>query len=371
MSFASGKAHRVLIDMKARKKRPQPSVHNGERIEGLIPVEREMRIAVVGAGSWGTTLANLLAGKGHEVSLWVREEELLQDMLQKKVNTWFLPEFALHPSLVVDRDLESVLSDAQAVVMVVPCQFLRAVLRQGRSGFQPGQPVICASKGVEIEHLKTMSEVVEDELGDLHVRYCVLSGPSFAREVSEGLPTAVTLASGDRALSQELQKVLSTSSFRVYSSTDTRGVELGGAVKNVMALAAGISDGLEFGHDARAALITRGLAEMARLGAAMGARERTFMGLSGLGDLVLTCTGDLSRNRQVGKQLGQGKSLRQIETDMRMVAEGVKTTMAVHRIGSRLGVDLPITGQVYRVLYEHKDPRTAVQQLMERELKGE
>jgi glycerol-3-phosphate dehydrogenase (NAD(P)+) len=212
---------------------------------------------------------------------------------------------------------------------------------------------------------------VEDELGDLHVRYCVLSGPSFAREVSEGLPTAVTLASGDRALSQELQKVLSTSSFRVYSSTDTRGVELGGAVKNVMALAAGISDGLEFGHDARAALITRGLAEMARLGAAMGARERTFMGLSGLGDLVLTCTGDLSRNRQVGKQLGQGKSLRQIETDMRMVAEGVKTTMAVHRIGSRLGVDLPITGQVYRVLYEHKDPRTAVQQLMERELKGE
>ena len=330
-----------------------------------------MKIAVLGAGSWGTSLANLLAAKGHSVSLWVRENELLQDMQRTGVNSWFLPEFNLNPSLVMDDDLLKVLEGAQAVLVVVPCQFLRAVLRQGRSGFQEGQPVICASKGVEIEQLKTMSEVVHDELGDLGVRYCVLSGPSFAREVSAGLPTAVTLASSDQAVREELRPVLSTATFRVYTSPDTRGVELGGAVKNVMALAAGISDGLEFGPDARAALITRGLAEMSRLGVAMGAKERTFMGLSGLGDLVLTSTGDLSRNRQVGKQLGQGKSRVQIETEMRMVAEGVKTTKAVFQLGSRLGVDLPITDQVYQVLYNDKDPYLAVQELMERELKDE
>ncbi len=330
-----------------------------------------MKCAVVGAGSWGTTLANLLADEGHRVSLWVREEELLQKIQTTGTNAWFLPQVTLNPSLSVDGDLLAVLSGAEAVLMVVPCQFLRAVLKQGKSGFQSGQPIICASKGVEIEGLKTMSEVVEDELGDLRVRYCVLSGPSFAREVSAGMPTAVTLASADQDLRKELRSVLSSRTFRVYTSSDTRGVELGGAVKNVMALAAGISDGLEFGHDARAALITRGLAEMSRLGAAMGARERTFMGLSGLGDLVLTSTGDLSRNRQVGMQLGQGKSLKHIETEMRMVAEGVKTTMAVHQLGSKLGVELPITDQVHQVLYEDKDPRLAVQQLMDRELKDE
>jgi len=216
-----------------------------------------------------------------------------------------------------------------------------------------------------------MSGVVWEELGDLGPRYAVLSGPSFAREVSQGLPTAVTLGCMDREFGPSLQRALSTHSFRVYLSQDYRGVELGGALKNVMAIATGISDGLEFGTDARAALITRGLAEMSRLGVALGAKGQTFMGLSGVGDLVLTCTGDLSRNRQVGLRIGRGESLDSIVGSMQAVAEGVKTTQAVHALGSAQNVELPITDQVYKMLYADKDPRQAVYDLMTRTLKEE
>jgi glycerol-3-phosphate dehydrogenase (NAD(P)+) len=216
-----------------------------------------------------------------------------------------------------------------------------------------------------------MSNVVMDELSDLHPRYAVLSGPSFAREVSQRLPTAVTVGCEDKELGVALQETLSTDYFRVYLSADFRGVELGGALKNVMAIATGISDGLEFGADARAALITRGLAEMSRLGVAMGAKSQTFMGLSGLGDLVLTCTGDLSRNRQVGLRIGRGEGLDAIERSMRAVAEGVKTTQAVYELGRTKCVDLPITEQVYGMLYANVDPRHAVRELMTRSLKEE
>jgi glycerol-3-phosphate dehydrogenase (NAD(P)+) len=245
------------------------------------------------------------------------------------------------------------------------------VLEQAQSLF-PGNPVlVCASKGIELSSLKPMSQVVKDTLSSLEPRYAILSGPSFAREVSQGLPTAVSLGCADKNLGQELQAILSTKTFRVYTNPDVQGVELGGAIKNIMAIASGISDGLNFGHDARAALITRGLAEMSRLGVSLGAQAKTFMGLSGMGDLVLTCTGDLSRNRRVGLELGQGQNLEQIVSQMKMVAEGVKTTEAVHNLSQDLQVELPITEQVYRMLYSGKDPLQAVTELMCRELKEE
>jgi len=330
-----------------------------------------MKIAVVGAGSWGTTLAGMLADKGLWASLWVREPELASIIQSTRENTWFLPQVPLSKDLEVSTDLDSVLAEATYVLMAVPCQFLRQVLRQIRELLPPQPVIVCCSKGIETDSLQPMSGVVWEELGDLEPRYAVLSGPSFAREVSQGLPTAVTLGCMDREFGPSLQRALSTHSFRVYLSQDYRGVELGGALKNVMAIATGISDGLEFGTDARAALITRGLAEMSRLGVALGAKGQTFMGLSGVGDLVLTCTGDLSRNRQVGLRIGRGESLDSIVGSMQAVAEGVKTTQAVHALGSAQNVELPITDQVYKMLYAEKNPRQAVYDLMTRTLKEE
>ena len=330
-----------------------------------------MKIAVIGAGSWGTTLANLLAQAGNQVHLWVREAELLNEIKTKGENTWFLPGIALCPSLKTDSDLEKVLHKASCFLLAVPCQYLRSVLEQAQSLFPRNPVLVCASKGIELSSLKPMSQVVKDTLSSLEPRYAILSGPSFAREVSQGLPTAVSLGCADKNLGQELQAILSTKTFRVYTNPDVQGVELGGAIKNIMAIASGISDGLNFGHDARAALITRGLAEMSRLGVSLGAQAKTFMGLSGMGDLVLTCTGDLSRNRRVGLELGQGQNLEQIVSQMKMVAEGVKTTEAVHNLSKDLQVELPITEQVYRMLYSGKDPLQAVTELMCRELKEE
>ncbi len=330
-----------------------------------------MRVSVVGAGSWGTTLANLLACKGYAVRLWVREPELLEEMKQRGENPWFLPSVPLCGNIHPSSDLGEVLASSSFFLFVVPCQFLRRVLRQAKD-FLPESPVIiCASKGIELENLKPMSQIVQDELGPLSPSYAILSGPSFAKEVSCGLPTAVSLGCAHLELGRELQGLFSTEAFRVYANDDFRGVELGGALKNVMAIATGISDGLEFGLDARAALITRGLAEMSRLGKAIGANPATFMGLSGIGDLVLTCTGDLSRNRQVGLRLGRGEKLQAILADMQMVAEGVKTAEAVYRWSRELGIELPISEQVYSMLYEDKEPARAVQELMQRELKEE
>ncbi|MGE4554173.1 MAG: NAD(P)H-dependent glycerol-3-phosphate dehydrogenase, partial [Desulfovibrionaceae bacterium] len=327
-----------------------------------------MRTTVIGAGAWGTTLANLLARKGEPTTLWVREAALLDEITKTGRNTWFLPDYDLDPGLTCTTDAAQALAGADCFLAVVPSQFLRGVLA-GFKELLPDRPaIICASKGIEMDTLKPMSEVVAEALEGLQPRYAALSGPSFADEVSRGLPTSVTLGCSDPELGRCLRNHFSTDRFRVYTDTDFRGVELGGAVKNVVAIAAGISDGLGFGHDARAALITRGLAEMSRLGKAMGARVQTFMGLSGMGDLVLTCTGDLSRNRQVGLGLGQGKTLAQIQEGKRTVAEGVKTTQALYDLSRRLGEELPITEQVHAILYEDKPPKQAVQELMGRSL---
>lgn len=330
-----------------------------------------MKITVVGAGAWGTTLAGVVADKGISTSLWVREAELAAIIKETSINSWFLPDVKLPQTLAVSSDLSESLDNASYVLMAVPCQFLRPILRQMSTSLTSNPVIVCCSKGIEIDSLKPMSGVVHEELGDLDPRYAVLSGPSFAREVSQRLPTAVTLGTADPGLGAKLQNALSTEYFRVYLSQDYRGVELGGALKNVMAIATGISDGLEFGTNARASLITRGLAEISRLGEALGANAQTFMGLSGLGDLVLTCTGDLSRNRQVGLRIGRGESLESIVQSMNAVAEGVKTTQAVHELGRKAGVELPITDQVYDMLYANKDPKHAVHELMTRTLKEE
>lgn len=330
-----------------------------------------MKIAVIGGGAWGTTLANVLAKKGSPTALWVREMEVVAKINATRENEWYLPGTKLHPSLEVSSDMAHVTSMADAFLFAVPSQFYRSVLGQFRP-LLPRKPVcVCANKGIELDSLMTMSQVTENVLAPLKPRFAMLSGPSFAFEVSREMPTALVLGCADKKLAKDLQAVFSTDYLRVYTNPDFRGVELGGAFKNIIAIAAGVSDGLGFGFNARAALITRGLAEMGRLGKALGAQPATLTGLSGMGDLVLTCTGELSRNRTVGLKLGQGRKLMDILDEMRAVAEGVKTTEAVHALGRKLDVELPITEQVYQILYQEKDPRDAVKELMGRGLKGE
>lgn len=330
-----------------------------------------MKIAVIGGGSWGTTLADLLAHKGLDVTLWVREMGLLAEIKSKGENTWYMPGVKLSPNLKVSLDAAQTCADKDMYLLAVPCQFLRSVLGDLRGVLPKNPMVVCASKGLELDSLQPMSVVCQEVLGGLKPTYAILSGPSFAFEVIRRMPTAVSLGCKDEKAAKEIQKAFATDYFRVYTNKDVVGVELGGAVKNIIAIAAGVSDELGFGNNARAALITRGLAEMGRLGKEMKADPKTFMGLSGLGDLVLTCTGDLSRNRQVGMRLARGQKLMDILSEMKMVAEGVKTTQAVHALAQKLKVDLPITAQVHAVLYEDKDPAAAVRELMTRSLREE
>ena len=328
-----------------------------------------MRATVLGAGSWGTALAHLLAGKGLEVMLLARDAAVVESV-NKGENPRYLPGLALEPGLRASRDPAQALAGTDMVLLAAPCQHMRDALAP-IADLVPGHAtVVCASKGIELGSLKRMSAVVCDMLPEQAARYAILSGPSFAREVVQGKPSAVVMGCLDPALGENLRQVFSTENFRVYSSIDVAGVELGGAVKNVIAIAAGLCDGLGLGHNARAALITRGLAEMSRLGVALGARPSTFMGLSGLGDLALTCTGDLSRNRQVGLRLAAGDSLADITSSMHMVAEGVKTTRAVCVLAEKLHVDLPIAEAVSRVL-DGAAPLKAVHELMTRDLREE
>lgn len=330
-----------------------------------------MKIAVIGAGSWGTTLADLLANKGLDVTLWVREMELLAAIRGSGENAWYMPGVKLAPSLQASMDLPALCAGSDLFLLAVPSQHLRAVLGDMRDALPKNPALVCASKGIELDTGKTMSEVCEEAMAGRKHRFAVLSGPSFAYEVIRRMPTAISLGCKDKALGNQVQQAFATDSFRVYTNPDVRGVELGGAVKNIIAIAAGVADELGFGTNARAALITRGLAEMTRLGEKMGADPKTFMGLSGLGDLVLTCTGDLSRNRQVGRRLARGQKLMDILGEMKMVAEGVKTTQAVHNLAAKLKVELPITAQVNAILYDGKDPAEAVHDLMTRTLRGE
>ena len=330
------------------------------------------KIGVIGAGSWGTTLADLLAKKGHDVVLWAYEPELVAEMTTTRENDPYLPGITLSPRLAFTNDLAAAVTGKELLLFVTPSQVTRRVLTQMLPFCPADALIVSASKGVEVDTERLVSQIYEEILpAELYRRFSVLSGPSFAREVAKEMPTAVVAAAADPAVAREVQQVFSCGYFRVYTNSDVIGVELGGAIKNVIAIAAGISDGLGFGYNTRAALITRGLAEITRLGVALGARTETFAGLAGMGDLVLTCTGDLSRNRTVGMQLGEGRRLPEILADMRMVAEGVKTAESTRRLAQRLGVDMPIIEQVYLVLYEEKPARAAVMELMARDPKAE
>ncbi|NLI80948.1 MAG: NAD(P)H-dependent glycerol-3-phosphate dehydrogenase [Deltaproteobacteria bacterium] len=329
-------------------------------------------IGVVGAGSWGTTLAQLLAEKGYRVDLWAYEKELVEAINDLHENSLYLPGVRLSENITAHNDIEPVTKNHTLLVMVVPSHVYRGVAQSMVRFLNQPAMVVSATKGIENETLLTMSGVWDDLLMPGNsVQVLALSGPSFAREVADHMPTAVALACDDLDTARSVQHIFSTVNFRVYTNRDKVGVELAGALKNIIALAAGVSDGLGFGYNTRAALITRGLAEITRLGVKLGANPLTFSGLSGVGDLLLTCTGDLSRNRKVGLQLGQGRKLQEILAEMRMVAEGVKTTKSAYFLAKRMNVEMPICQKVYEVLYQDKEPQTAVRELMERELKQE
>jgi glycerol-3-phosphate dehydrogenase (NAD(P)+) len=332
----------------------------------------EMKIGVIGAGSWGTTLADLLAKNGKNVTLWAHESDLVERMRQTRNNDIYLSGFTLDKKLSFSDDLIEAVSGKDVLLMVSPSQVMRSVVLQAIPHIATGTLLVSAAKGIENNTLMTMSEMFAEVLpAEKQIRTAFLSGPTFAREVAAEMPTALAVASESPETAREVQNIFSCPYFRFYRQDDVIGVELGGSLKNVMALAAGITDGLGYGYNTRAALITRGLVEMSRIGAAMGAKESTFYGLAGMGDLVLTCTGDLSRNRSVGLELGRGRKLTEILLGMKMVAEGVKTTLSAYQLAQKLGVDAPIIEQMYLILNKDKDPRLAVSDLMQRELKAE
>ena len=331
--------------------------------------EERARVAVVGDGGWGTALARLLVLKGCEVWLWGAFPNYTARMREAGENFKFLPGVPLPPELRVTSDAAEALGRAEIIVAAVPTQFARRVLRRLARHYRRGTPVVSAAKGIERRTLMRPSEIIRDVWGRVPV--VALSGPSHAEEVARGLPTTVAVASRRRELAERVQRLFMTERFRVYTNPDIVGVELGGAVKNVIAIAAGICDGLGLGDNAKAALLTRGLAEMSRLGLALGARRHTFAGLAGIGDLITTCMSPYGRNRAVGIQIGQGRPLADILATMEQVAEGVETTRSVRALARRHAVEMPITEQCYQVLYRGKDPRRAVEALMRRAAKDE
>ena len=331
-----------------------------------------MRVAVIGAGGWGTALSIVAARAGREVRLWSRSAEAAEAINATRVNDAYLTGHAIPEGVRATADAGEALGGAGMVVLAAPSHAARGLLAGLSGALEPGAVVVSATKGVEVETGRRISEVVAEVLGPAAAaRFVCLSGPSFAREVAAGCPTAVVAASADEGLARLVQSALSAPSFRVYTNPDVAGTELGGASKNVMALAAGMVAGLGLGTNSVAALVTRGLAEMTRLALAEGARPETLVGLAGLGDLVLTCTGGLSRNRRVGEELGRGRALANVLAEMREVAEGVRTTRAVRLLAARRGVEMPITEEVHAVLYEGKAARAAVESLMARPLKEE
>lgn len=333
------------------------------------------RIGVLGAGSFGTALAVHLAGPGgHPVRLWARDAELAQRMAADRTNHEYLPGVELPPGLEPTSDMAS-LVDSDFVLVVIPSHGFRAVLRQFLKLVPDGRPLplISATKGIETETLARMSQVAFEEgtAADREVRFAILSGPTFAAELARNVPSVAVIASEDAGFATEVRECFSTPLFRLYSSSDVAGVEIGGTTKNVIAIAAGTLSGLGLGHNTLAALITRGLHEITRLGVAYGGQPRTFAGLAGLGDLVLTCTGALSRNRKTGVELASGKTLDEITGGTHMVAEGIRNSVAVARLAAQKGVEMPITQQMVAVMYEGKNPRKALEELMTRELKAE
>jgi len=331
-----------------------------------------MRSTILGAGSWGTALASVLAGKGYPVMLWGRDAVVIEAIATRHENPRYHPGITLPPSLGATTDMARAFEGAELVVLAVPSHAIRQVAIEAKHHLHAGVPVVSAAKGIEVETLMTMSEVLEDVLPvPMHPYLCFLGGPSFAKEVAKGLPTAVTIAGRWERVAKQVQDAFHTRAFRPYTSSDVMGCEIGGCVKNVIAIAAGLSDGLGFGANARAALITRGLSEMARLAMRKGANPMTLSGLAGLGDLVLTCSSELSRNRTVGFGLGQGKTLDVIQKELGQVAEGVRNARSVRDLARKVGVEMPISEVIHRVLHEGLSPKAAVTDLMTRETKAE
>lgn len=330
------------------------------------------KIAIIGAGGWGTALALVAARAGHAVKLWAHSREVLEALQIKRENALYLPGFSLPENIEPVAEMRVALQQATLVVTAVPSHVCRAVYAQLAPHAQPHMLFVNATKGLEIETQQRMEEVVGAVLQPYFVpRYIVLSGPSFAQEVARDEPCAIVAASRDKEAAVLVQAALASPRFRVYTNDDVAGVEMGGALKNVMAIATGAVNGLGLGYNSAAALVTRGLAEMTRLALAQGGRPETLAGLAGLGDLVLTCFGQLSRNRRVGFELGRGRTLAEILSETREVAEGVKTAKAAHTLARRLKVEMPITAGVYQMLYEGKTPRELELELMERPLKAE
>lgn len=330
------------------------------------------RIGVVGAGSWGTALAKLLADKGYPLDLWVFEKEVKEQIETHRENKIFLPGAILPENITPSNDLETVVKDKDLILTVVPSHHTRDIAGRMKPFVNPDTVVVTASKGIENQTHMTMTQILAQQIDTLpEEQFAVLSGPSFAKEVAAKVPTVVAIASISRDTAEYVQKIFACPTFRVYVNDDPVGTQIGGAIKNVLAIAAGICDGMNMGLNPRAALITRGLTEMNRLGTKMGADPLTLLGLAGVGDLLLTCTGALSRNYTVGRQIGEGKKLDEIISEMRMVAEGVKTTRSVYNLSRKLGVDLPICNEVYSVLFEDRPVEETVERLMNRSLKHE
>lgn len=328
-----------------------------------------MNIAVLGAGGWGTALACLAADNGHRVVLWARHQQVVDRINSSRENVEYLPGVRIPTGVEADVDPAAV-SAADMVISAIPTQYVRAVLQSYRFPLR-GKLIVNAAKGIERGTHLRISQVFRDVLGTPSDEYAVLSGPSHAEEVARGVPTTVVVASTSETAAEIVQRAMSTPTFRIYRSLDVVGVELGGALKNVIAIAAGIVDGLAMGDNTKAALVTRGLAEISRLGTELGANPLTFSGLSGLGDLFVTCTSRYSRNRLVGERIGRGESLDEIVASMTMVAEGIATTISALELASDYGIEMPIAEQVYCILFEGKDPRAAITELMTRQMKRE
>lgn len=331
-------------------------------------------ISIIGAGSWGTALAVRLAANADSIQLWTYEPDICAEMLKTRENSIFLPGFSLPENVHPTSSLPEAISDAEVIVIAVPSQHVRSLCKQiaVELKHELNPTFVSATKGLEPNSLLRMSQVISESFHPkLDPRFAVISGPTFAREVAHGAPTALVVASEDEDLARQIQDQFSSSSFRLYTNSDVVGVEIGGSVKNVIAIAAGVCDGLGLGSNPIAALVTRGLNEISHLACALGGRRETLAGLAGLGDLVLTCTGTQSRNRTVGYELGKGRTLTEILGSMRMVAEGINTTAATVQLASKLKIEMPITEQMYAMLYKNKSPNDAVRELMERALKSE
>jgi glycerol-3-phosphate dehydrogenase (NAD(P)+) len=328
-------------------------------------------VSIIGDGGWGTTLAVHLAKNNHSVRLWGHNPDYIRQIKESRYNSKFLPGIHLPEAITLTDDLSEALDKADLVVFAIPSQYAAGVLKQIKKTKVDlsGKTILSVTKGIDTVKLRRMSEIIRDALGP--VNFAVLSGPTIAAEVAKGIPSTAVVASADRKTAGRIQAIFNSENFRIYTNSDVAGVELGGSIKNIIALACGVCDGLGFGSNTKAAVLTRGLAEMARLGQALGARQKTFSGLTGLGDLVTTCVSPQSRNRSVGEQLGRGQSIEAVVSHMDMVAEGVETVKAVYKLSRKYNISMPITTEVYNIIYKKKKPSQAVSDLMTRAMKPE